>query len=130
MARIPVILAALLWVAWVGVLRPSSGPEGLRAVAERTPDPTRRASIHLAARAEDARLRGDLEAARVRAEQALRLDGRNPYAYLVLAEVLAETGDREAALRAVLEAEAGFRVEGVTARHWCERAVRLREDLE
>jgi tetratricopeptide (TPR) repeat protein len=99
-------------------------------VAERTADPTRRASIHLSARAEDARLRGDLEEARVRAEQALRLDGRNPYAYLVLAEALADAGEREPALRAVLEAEAGFRAEGLAARHWRARAIRLRERLE
>jgi tetratricopeptide (TPR) repeat protein len=107
-----------------------AGGAGLRAVAERNPDPTRRASIHLAASAENARLRGDPEGARAWAEQALRLDGRNPYAYLVLAEVLAETGEREAALRAVLEAEAGFQAEGLAGRHWRKRTARLRDALE
>jgi Flp pilus assembly protein TadD len=129
-ARFGLLLVSSLVVACLGALRPTAGPEGLREIAEGTTDPTRRASIHLAALAEDARLNGDVEGARATAEKALRLDGRNPYAYCVLAEVLADAGEPEAALRAVTESEARFRAEEPGNRAWRRRAVRLRESLE
>jgi hypothetical protein len=124
------LLAASLCLGCLGALRPTPRAEGLREIAARTADPIRRASIHKAALAEDARIRGELEAARTEAEEALRLDGRNPYAYYVLAEVLSDVGEPRAALRAVTESEARFRAEEPGNRAWRRRAERLRESLE
>ena len=90
---------------------------------------SRRASIHLAAYAEEARLHGETDVARARAEQALGLDQRNPYAYLVLARTLSDTGERRSALKMTREAEELFRAEQ-PASVWTERATRLREALE
>ena len=110
------------------------GPEGLRAAADLDSDPRRRASTLLAARAEEARIHGEAEAARSGAESALRLDSRNPYAYLVLARTLAEVGDRDGALRMAAEAETRFRSEPgtheATTGIWVVRATRLRQALE
>lgn len=105
------------------------GPDAMRLEADRAGSPVRRASIHLAAYAEEARLHGDTEVARDRAEQALGLDQRNPYAYLVLARTLSDTGDRRGALKMAREAEELFRAEQPGS-GWTERAASLREALE
>ena len=67
-------------------------PGDIWEAAERAEAPERRASTEMAARAENARLRGERGAARGLAEGALRIDSRNPYAYLVLARILADLG--------------------------------------
>ena len=105
-------------------------PGDIWEAAERAEAPERRASTEMAARAENARLRGERGAARGLAEGALRIDSRNPYAYLVLARILADLGDRPGALRAASEAEARFRAEEPRNALWRERAARLHEDLE
>ncbi len=122
-------LLALLLVACI--VRPDPGsalPEALRTEAERSLDTRRSASLHLAARAEEARRRYEARAAEGFAEQAVRLDG-NPYAYLVLALALADLQDREGSRRALREAEEGFSAGEASAR-WSARAARLRGSLE
>jgi Tfp pilus assembly protein PilF len=108
---------------------PPDGPDAMRLEAERASTSSRRASIHLAAYAEEARLHGETDVARGRAEQALSLDQRNPYAYLVLARTLSDTGERRGALKMAREAEELFRAEQPRS-VWTERATRLREALE
>jgi hypothetical protein len=123
------VVAALV-VGGCLVLRPSGPvPRGLRDAADLAEDPARRASLHLAARAEDARVRGDVDAGRALAEQALSLDGENPYAYLVLARNLADTGDRAGARRAALLAEGRFEAEEPWNRPWMEQTRALLEEL-
>lgn len=105
-------------------------PEGIRSQADRSEDPARRASLHLTARAESARLHADSDAAQTLAEQALSVDPRNPWAYLVLARTLAEVGSREEALESAFEAERLFRGEEPRDPAWIERAETLRAALE
>jgi predicted Zn-dependent protease len=105
-------------------------PTDLWEAADAGPSAERRASTRMAARAESERVGGQASAARMLAEGALRLDSRNPYAYLVLARALADLGDRNAALEASTEAEARFRAEQPWNTLWQERAYQLREALE
>jgi Tfp pilus assembly protein PilF len=123
--------AVLLGLAACVLPPPSTDtPLSIEARAELEPHPARRASIHLAAKAEDARLQGDSEAARKLAEQALSVDQRNPYAYLVLARTLAELGDWRGAYDSASEAERLFLAEEPGDPAWLERATRLREAIE
>ncbi len=84
----------------------------------------------MAARAEDERIRGEAGSARTLAEGALRLDSRNPYAYLVLARCQADLGNRSAALEASAEAQTRFHAEEPWNLEWQDRAARLTDDLE
>ena len=124
------LLIGLLSVGCAGLWQPRPrGPADLMEAADLAADAERRASIRLAAQAEDARLRGEPATAQVLAESALRLDGRNPYAYLVLARALADAGDRESALEAATEAETRFLAEEPSNTLWRGTAARLREEL-
>ena len=122
------LLALLLVACLIGPDPGSVLPEALRTEAERSLDARRSASLHLAARAEEARLRYEPRAAQDFAELAVGLDG-NPYAYLVLALALADLQDREGSRRALREAEEGFAAGGASAR-WSALAARLRGSLE
>jgi Tfp pilus assembly protein PilF len=124
-AAIGLLLAACVTVP----TGPPDGPDAMRLEADRASTSARRASIHLAAYAEEARLHGETDVARDRAEQALSVDPRNPYAYLVLARTLSDTGENGAALKMVREAEKRFLAEQPRS-VWTERATRLREELE
>ncbi len=105
-------------------------PADLWEAAETASTAERRASIRMAARAEDERVRGEAGSARTLAEGALRLDSRNPYAYLVLARCQADLGNRGAALAAAAEAQGRFRAEEPWNHTWQDRAARLTDDLE
>ncbi len=105
-------------------------PADLWEAAETASTAERRASIRMAARAEDERIRGEAGSARALAEGALRLDSRNPYAYLVLARCQADLGNRGAALAAAAEAQGRFHAEEPWNQTWQDRAARLTDDLE
>ncbi len=98
--------------------------------AETAPTAERRASTRMAARAEDNRVRGEVGSARTLAEGALRLDSRNPYAYLVLARCQADLGNRVSALAAAAEAQRRFHEEEPWNHAWQDRVERLTDDLE
>ena len=104
-------------------------PADLWEAAETASTAERRASIRMVARAEDERVRGEARSARTLAEAALRLDSRNPYAYLVLARCEADLGNRGAALASATEARGRFHAEEPWNHMWQDRAARLAEDL-
>ncbi len=83
-------------------------PADLWEAAETASTAERRASIQMAARAEDERVRGEAGSARTLAEGALRLDSRNPYAYLVLARCEADLGNGTSIELATLTNDSGF----------------------
>ena len=130
------LLSALLLVGLLGpgcalLGKPEPRPPAdLWEAAERASTAERRASIRMAARAEDERGRGEAGSARTLAEGALRLDSRNPYAYLVLARCEADLGNRGAALAAAAEAQGRFHAEEPWNHAWQDRAARLTDDLK
>jgi hypothetical protein len=127
-ARLVPILVAVLVGACV-TSPPHPIPGRLREAADLATDPARRASLQFTARAEDARIRSDLGTGQALAGRALRLDGQNPYAYLVLARVLADMGDYAEALRTALIAEERFAAEEPWNEPWQERTAALIERL-
>ncbi|MFQ5697519.1 MAG: hypothetical protein ACE5IL_04450 [Myxococcota bacterium] len=100
-------LAALLSLSAACLLGSGAGrgPLTLADAAERAQDPARRASMRLVQAASAALHRDDPEGARSLAERALRVDGVNPYAYLVLGEAEAAVGDADLALANLDRAE-------------------------
>jgi tetratricopeptide (TPR) repeat protein len=108
---------------------PSAGPRTLAEAAERAPTAERRASIRIVQRASEALQRGEVGTAQVLAERALRVDGRNPYAYLVLGEAVASGENPAAAIRHLEQAEALFEIEEPGSRLFRARALLAQADL-
>lgn len=103
-----VALALLLGLSSACILGPGAagrGPLTLADAAERARAPDRRASLRLVQAANAALHRHDAEGARSLAERALRVDGANPYAYLLLGEAEAAVGDADLALANLERAE-------------------------
>jgi tetratricopeptide (TPR) repeat protein len=119
----------LLACGCVVVGPPVSAPRSLAEAAARAPTPERRASIRLAAQAGQALERQDPGSAQTLLERALRVDGRNPYAYLVLGETLMAQGDLERARRHLEQATTLFRVEEPENAPWQAHTLRRRADL-
>ena len=67
--------------------------------------------------------------AQVLAERALRVDGRNPYAYLVLGEAVASGDDPTAAIPQLEQAQALFETEEPESRLFRARALFALADL-
>ena len=111
------------------------GPRGLRSpatleeAAEVAPEGQARASIHLVVRASAAQAEGNLGRARELASRALRIDGRNAYAYLLLGEVSGSSGEVDAALRYLDEAARLFASERPPNELWLTRALQHQVEL-
>ena len=110
-----------------GALAP--GPDSLAEAAGRAPEGPRRASIHLVEQACAALEQADVEGARALAARALRLDGRNPYAYYALARVQLVERDAVAAARDIDQAEALLRAGDPDNERWLGKLLRLRAEL-
>ena len=118
-------LAALLLVLGCVAAGPPKGPIDLASAAELAEPGTPRASIHLVARAERAMEQGALGRARELASRAVRIDGQNPYAYLLLGEVAGASGEHETALRYLQQAGLLFRGTDPLNEVWLARTLRL-----
>jgi len=126
----PALLALLLLaLGCVTPPRSGSGPRTLAEAADEALLPERRASIRLVEQASDALRSGDVAGAQILAERALRVDGRNPYAHLVLGEAAAEDRDVEGGLRHLERAEALFRTEAPGSRLFRARGLYAQADL-
>ena len=105
------------------------GPTTYQEAAALAPEGERRASIHLVARADRALADGSLGTARDLASRAIRIDGQNPYAYLLLGEVGAASGEYQAALRYLEQAKILFGLANPPSELWISRVLRLMADL-
>jgi tetratricopeptide (TPR) repeat protein len=127
------LLAILGLVLLGGCVHPravgSRGPTTLEEAAALAPEGERRASIHLVARADRALADGSLGTARDLASRAIRIDGQNPYAYLLLGEVGAASGEYQAALRYLEQAKLLFEMTDPPSEIWISRVLRLMADL-
>ena len=93
------------------------------------PEGQARASIFLVAAADESLASGDLGAARALASRALRLWGDNPYAYYLLAEVAAASGEHDVALRYLGEARLLLEPPQTSNEIWLARTLRLQARL-
>ena len=105
------------------------GPVTLAEAADQAPEGPRRASLHLVVQASESFEMGDLAAARAAASRALRVDGRNPYAYLVLGQVAAASGESDTALRYLEQAQLLFSLDATLDPHWIARVLRVEAQL-
>ena len=105
------------------------GPLTLEAAAASAPEGPRRASLYELLKASEALEHGELESARAMASRALRIDGQNPYAYFVLAQVAVEARDPETALRHLDQAEVLFVAVEPRNTRWPARVVDLKAQL-
>jgi len=124
------LLVALLAAACV--VTPRSGSEDpltLEEAAAVALEGPQRASIHLVIRAAQSLEGGELGTARETASRALRIDGRNPYAYFVLAQVAAESDEGDAAFRYLEQAQLLFSLTPTGHSRWIARVLRLEADL-
>jgi hypothetical protein len=134
LARVVLIaIVAAAALSGSGCAVPAGGygraPSTLAEAAQDAPTAERRASIELAQSAREALDRGDPQAAQVLAERALRVDGRNPYAYLVLGEI-SRRGERPVeALRHLEQAEALFVTEDPQSRLFRARGLEAQAEL-
>ncbi|MFQ5513900.1 MAG: tetratricopeptide repeat protein [Myxococcota bacterium] len=111
-------------------LRAPHGPRTLEEAAAAVPEGEARASIHLVARGEEALRAGELERAHALASRALRLEGDNGYAYLLLGQVAAASGELEGALRYLEEARLVFQISEPPNERWLARTLRLEAVLQ
>ncbi|MCZ6713796.1 MAG: hypothetical protein O7B29_07615, partial [Deltaproteobacteria bacterium] len=72
---------------------------------------------------------GELRTAQELASRALRIDGRNPYAYLVLGQVAAESDEEDAALRYLEQAQLLFSLTPTGQPRWIARVLRVEAEL-
>jgi hypothetical protein len=125
--------AALVLALAVGcfgpLAAPSAGPRTLAEAAKAAGTPERRASIRIVERANDALHRGEVGMAQVLAERALRVDGRNPYAYLLLGQATASDDGPGDALRHLEQAEVLFEAEEPGARLFRARGLLAQAEL-
>ncbi len=105
------------------------GPVTLAEAADQAPEGPRRASLHLVVQASESFEMGDLAAARAAASRALRVDGRNPYAYFVLGQVTAASGEFDTALRYLEQAQLLFSLDATIHPHWIARVLRVEAQL-
>jgi tetratricopeptide (TPR) repeat protein len=105
------------------------GPSNYEEAAALAPEGKQRASIHLVARADEALARGSLGPARDLASRAIRLNGHNAYAYFVLGQVAAASGEHEAALRYLDQAKILFEPADPPNPLWIARVLRAKADL-
>ena len=129
LAGLWVVLLGLVSACVVGPALDSRGPATLEEAAALAPEGAPRASIHLVIQADQALERGELGRAREIASRALRIDGRNPYAYLVLGQVAAESGEQDAALRYLEQAQLLFSLDPAGNTRGIARVLRLEADL-
>jgi tetratricopeptide (TPR) repeat protein len=108
---------------------PPAGPRTLAEAADQAATAERRASIRMVQQASGALQRGEVGMAQILAERALRLDGRNPYAYLVLGEAVASGDDPTAAIPHLEQAQALFETEAPDSRLFRARALFAQADL-
>jgi tetratricopeptide (TPR) repeat protein len=128
--RAGVAVALVAALGCLGPLKaPPAGPRTLAEAADQAPTAERRASIRMVQHASDALQRGDPGMAQVLAERALRVDGRNPYAYLVLGEAVASGDDPTAAIPQLEQAQALFETEEPESRLFRARALFALADL-
>ena len=108
-----------------GSREPSTFEEAAALAAEGP----QRASIHLVIRAAEARERGELRTAQEIGSRALRIDGRNPYAYLVLGQLAAESHEEDAAFRYLEQAQLLFSLTPTGQPRWIARVLRIEAGL-
>lgn len=126
------LLSALLGWGLACAVQPaldSQQPSTLEEAAALAAEGPPRASIHLVIRAAQARERGELRTAQELASRALRIDGRNPYAYLVLGQVAAESDEEDAALRYLEQAQLLFSLTPTGQPRWIARVLRVEAEL-
>jgi tetratricopeptide (TPR) repeat protein len=104
-------------------------PATLEAAAAQQAPGRGRASVDLTLEAAHALEQGDLEAARSLVERALRVDGRNPYAYYLLGWIGLARGDLRAARRDLDQAEALFGARSPAQPAWQGKVLRVRAEL-
>lgn len=104
-------------------------PVSLESAAAALPEGPARASIHLTAQAAQALESGQVEQARGLVARALRIDGRNPYAYYLLGWIGLARGDLHAARRDLEQAEALFGARAPAEPEWQGKVLRVRAEL-
>ncbi len=122
-------LAVLLLASACQLPPPAVAPDQLEDVAAALPDGPRRASVHLVIDAAHALEAGRADAARALAERALRMDGRNPHAYYLLARAALARGDRASARRDLEQAEVLLASADPPSPSWQGKLLRLRAEL-
>ena len=106
--------------------RSGPGPDTLAQVAAELPEGSRRASVHLVEQSLQALERRELAESRGLAERALRLDGRNAYAFYALARVRLAERDPEGATQDIDQAETLLRASDPRNERWRGKLLRLR----
>jgi tetratricopeptide (TPR) repeat protein len=101
----------------------------LEAAASAAPDGPRRASVNLVHEAAAALEAGQLEQARGLVARALRIDGRNPYAYYLLGWIGLARGDLRAARRDLDQADALLEARQPPESRWQGKVARVRAEL-
>jgi tetratricopeptide (TPR) repeat protein len=104
-------------------------PATLEDAAAALPEGPGRASIHLTTQAAHALEAGQVEQARGLVARALRIDGRNAYAYYLLGWVGLARGDLRAARRDLDQAEALFGAREPAEPEWQGKVLRVRAQL-
>jgi tetratricopeptide (TPR) repeat protein len=104
-------------------------PATLEAAAAALPSGPGRASVNLTLEAARALESGELEQARGLVARALRVDGRNPYAYYLLGWIGLARGDLRAARRDLDQAEALFGTREPGELVWQGKLLRVRAEL-
>jgi len=104
-------------------------PATLESAAAALPEGPSRASIHLTSQAAGALESGQLEQARGLVARALRVDGRNPYAYYLLGWIGLVRGDLRAARRDLEQAEALFGALTPPEPGWLGKVLRVRAEV-
>jgi tetratricopeptide (TPR) repeat protein len=107
----------------------SRAPATLAAAAAALPDGSARASVNLTLEASSALEAGDVEQARGLVARALRIDGRNPYAYYLLGWIGLARGDLRAARRDLDQAEILFGARDPAEPAWQGKVLRVRAEL-
>ncbi len=125
------LIALLGWglACAVGPQPLSQEPTTLEEAAALAAEGPQRASIHLIIQAAQARERGELRPAQELASRALRIDGRNPYAYLVLGQLAAESYEEDAAFRYLEQAQLLFSLTPTGQPRWIARVLRVEAEL-
>ncbi len=98
-------------------------------MAAELPEGRRRASVQLVDQSLDALERRELAESRGLAERALRLDGRDPYAFYALARVRLAERDPEGAAQDIDQAETLLRADEPDNERWRGKLLRLRAEI-
>ncbi len=123
------VLFACSLACAVGPGPDSRVPATLEEAAALAVEGPQRASIHLVIRAAEARERGELRTAQEIASRALRIDGRNPYAYFLLGQLAAEFHEEDAASRYLEQAQLLFSLTPTGQPRWIARVLRVEAEL-